>query len=121
MCLLSLVVSCSVSLAAMAPARNAPSLLVRVVEAVSQHPLVNAEVIDLASGQHRFTSARGESQLEWPADGILRLRIRQIGFQFVERTFVRPPEATTVVDTVTVPLDRVAYTLPEVVTTDAGR
>ena len=133
--LFSLVVSCSISVAAFTPALAAPrppipiagpghrtpELLVRVVEAVSQRPLVNAEVIDLASGQHRFTGVQGETQLEWPSSGQLRLRVRQIGFQFVERAFTRAADATAPVDSVTVALDRVAYTLPEVVTTDAGR
>jgi hypothetical protein len=98
-----------------------PVLLVRVEEAVSRRALVNAEVIDLASGQHRFTNERGEAQLEWPNTAALRLRVRQLGFQFVERTFTRAPDDTAAVDSATVALDRVAYTLPEVVTTEAGR
>jgi hypothetical protein len=100
---------------------HASTLLIRVVEGLTRRPLVNAEVIDLAWGHHRFADAHGEARLDWPNAGILRLRVRQLGFQFVERTLTRAQDAMGDVDTVTVALDRVAYTLPELVTRDAAR
>lgn len=94
----------------------APALLVRVVEDVTRQPLPNAEVIDLGSGARRFTNGDGEARLAWPDSGRLRLRVRQLGFQFVDRALVRASVGPSAVDSVTVTLTRVAYTLPRVAT-----
>jgi hypothetical protein len=100
------------------PTASSPSasrLLVRVTERQSHEPLPNAEVIDIGSGQRRLTNAAGETRLDWPATGRLTLRVRQIGFKFVERGIVRPNAAADD-DTVTFALERVAFVLPAVLT-----
>lgn len=100
---------------AVSPARGQPpALRVKVVDDGSQQPLPNAELMDLGSGAHRFTNDRGEAVLPWPGDGRLRLRVRQLGFQFVDRTLVRDANASPASDTITVALRRVAYALPQV-------
>jgi len=86
-------------------------LTVRVLEDGTRQPLPNAEAIDLESGVRRFTNAAGETRLPWPNTGHLRLRIRQLGFQYIDRE-VRRTDATA--DTLTVALVRVAYVLPDV-------
>ena len=91
-------------------------LLVRVVEATSGQPLPNAEIIDLDASSHRFTNGDGEARLSWPDRGRLRLRVRQLGFQFEDRELVRPAAPETVLDTATFALSRVAYMLPDVAT-----
>jgi len=69
------------------PAPSQPSvLLVTVLDSLARYPLVNADVIDLATGQHRFTDERGQARLTWPTDGQLRLRVRQVGYQPRQRT-----------------------------------
>ena len=93
----------------------APALLVRVVEGTSQQPLPNAEVIDLDSGARRFTNGAGETRIAWPEQGRLRLRVRQLGFQFMERELTQP-STDAALDTATFALSRVAYVLPDVAT-----
>ncbi|HUQ79624.1 MAG TPA: hypothetical protein VM076_00730 [Gemmatimonadaceae bacterium] len=99
--------------------QQTPVLLVRVLESASGRTLPNAEVIDLESSARRFTNADGEARLAWPTSGHLRLRVRQLGFQFIERDLTRAPERGAA-DTVTVSLDRVAYALPDVATKATG-
>ena len=95
---------------------SAPVIIVRVVDDASRQPLPNAEVIDVASGVRRFTNGDGEARLMWPDAGRLRLRVRQLGFQFVERDLTRSSTDGLSPDTVTIPLARVAYVLPDVTT-----
>ena len=99
--------------------QQTPVLVVRVRESTSGRPLPNAEVIDLESNARRFTNADGEARLAWPAAGRLRLRVRQLGFQFVDRDLTRASERGAA-DSVTFALERVAYTLPDVATKEAG-
>lgn len=94
----------------------APLLVVRVVEDASRQPLPNAEVIDLDSGAHRFTNAAGEARVPWPDGGRIRLRVRELGFQFTDRELARSAPDGSVLDTVTIALTRVAYILPNVTT-----
>ena len=92
-------------------------LLVKVVDGESSQPLPNAEVIDLDASTRRFTNSEGEARIAWPDRGRLRLRVRQLGFQFEDRELTRPADATAAaVDTATFRLSRVAYTLPNVAT-----
>ena len=93
-----------------------PLLLVRVLEDASRQPLPNAEVIDRETGQSRFTNAEGETRLPFPPSGHLRLRVRQLGFQFVERDVARSTAPDATLDTIAISLARVAYTLPDVTT-----
>jgi hypothetical protein len=97
-----------------AAAAQPAALLVRVLAAESGRALPNVEVLDLASTRPRFTDGPGEAKVPWPSDGRLRLRVRQIGFQFVERS-VQRNELTTR-DTLTILVERVAFALPRVFT-----
>jgi hypothetical protein len=97
-------------------AQQSPVLLVRVLESASGQPLPNAEVIDLESGTRRFTNGDGEARLAWPDRRPLRLRVRQLGFQFEERELTRPTSGSSAPDTSTFALSRVAYVLPDVTT-----
>src|SRR6187397_591729 len=100
--------------------QQAPVLVVRVIEFASQQPLPNAEVIDLESGARRFTNAAGEARVAWPASARLRLRVRQLGYQFVDRDIARVAPGDVVIDTMTVTLGRIAYALPDVATRVTG-
>ncbi|MDQ3950798.1 MAG: carboxypeptidase-like regulatory domain-containing protein, partial [Gemmatimonadota bacterium] len=105
----------------LAPRLAQPSTLtVRVREDATQRPLPNADVVDLGSGTHRFTNDLGEARIVWPAGGSLRLRVRQLGFQMVERTVNRADGSPTA-DTITFALKRVPFVLPSVVTTGTDR
>ena len=61
-------------------------MVVTVVDDLSRRPLPNADVIDLESGRHRLTDEEGKVSLVWPANGILRLRVREVGYKPIERT-----------------------------------
>ena len=100
--------------------RAEPFLVVRVIEETTNRPLPNAEVIEVEAGRRRFTDDRGLAAVPWPASQRLHLRVRQLGFKFVEHTFQRSPDSAAA-DTVTIVLQRVAYALPEVVTREAPR
>ena len=106
---------CSLLMAA-SRASAPPPLVVTVVDEVNQRELPNAEVIDLESTVRRFTNDRGQALIPWPSSGHLRLRIRQLGFKFVDRTVERPPNEQTSSDTLIVVLERVVFALSEVVT-----
>jgi hypothetical protein len=88
----------------------AAALVVQVLDGGTRRPLPNADVLDIGSGTHRLTDARGEARLGWPMSGVLRLRVRQLGYRFVERELRASGAAA---DTVTVALERVAFVLPE--------
>ena len=102
----------ALSLAMPGLVRAQGTLLLRVVDGEGV-ALVNAEVLDQASGAHRFTDERGEARLPWPPEGLLRLRVRQLGFRFAERSLERREVGD---GPVVVTLERVAYALPEVFT-----
>jgi hypothetical protein len=91
--------------------RQGPVLLVRVVDAASGRQLPNAEVATVDDGRRQLTNASGEARVEWPASRTVRLRVRQIGFRFAERT-VRPREGGAA-DTAVFELQRVPIVLPE--------
>lgn len=93
------------------------SLVVRVLSDEFRAPLPNAELIDLVSGRRRFTNEAGEARLTFPPNGELRIRVRQLGFRFQERTLTRPTTAAS--DTAQFVLQRVAWALPSVATTTA--
>ncbi len=89
---------------------QASSVLVRVVDDASKQPLPNAELIDRVNGTRRFTNEAGEARIP-RGPGDLALRVRQIGFQFIDR------EIPASADTATFELKRIAYALPAVQTT----
>jgi hypothetical protein len=91
--------------------RQPSTVTITVVDALGRYPLGNADVIDVASGQHRFTDERGEVRLPWPNSGQLRLRVREVGYQPLARTLERvsaSPESTTFA------MNKVAYVIAPV-------
>ena len=101
---------------AAAQSREGITTVVRVVEALTGRPIQNAEVSLRDAGVRRLTDARGEARLtgapaDAPGPGAPRLlRVRQIGFQFVERSLLLRAGAPA--DTLVVELSRVAVNLP---------
>lgn len=93
-------------------------VIVRVIDAAESAPLVNAEVIDRTTGIGHLTRESGTTSIRMPRADSLALRVRQLGFAFVDLV-VRAGELRESGDTVTVRLERVAYALPSVSTTTA--
>ncbi len=91
--------------------RQPSTLVVTVIDSGARYPLVNADVIDLSTGKHRFTDERGQARLAWPSDGQLRLRVREVGYQPQQRTLrqAATPNAAT-----TFAMNRVAYVISTV-------
>jgi hypothetical protein len=91
--------------------RQPSTVTITVVDAGARYPLGNADVVDLASGQHRFTDERGQVRMAWPNDGQLRLRVREVGYQPIQRTLDR---ATASGETTTFAMSKVAYVISPV-------
>ena len=89
-------------------------LVVHVVDSASRRPLVNAEVS--AAPVRRLTDANGNARFAWPEDGTLKIRVRQIGFRYAERTLHRSSSTAAREDTVVVALRTAAFALPQMVT-----
>lgn len=89
------------------------ALRVTVRDSLSGAALPNAEVIDEEHKVHRFTDDQGQAFIEWPAARRLRLRVRQIGYHAVNRTFAAA-ENGALPDSAIVTLSRLAYVLPTV-------
>jgi hypothetical protein len=87
------------------------TVLITVSDAGAGYPLANADVVDIPSGHHSFTDEHGRARIVWPADGQLRLRIREIGYKPVERTLRR---AEVVGEGATITLSKVAYVIAPV-------
>ena len=85
------------------------TLVVSVVDSLARYPLANADIIDLATGQHRFTDERGQAYLPWPANGQLRIRVREVGYEPRQRTLQRGESTST-----TLEMTKVAYVLSTV-------
>ena len=92
-------------------------LVIRVIDAASRRPLPNAEVRSVDDGRVQLTNAMGEARLAWPPSRTLRLRVRQIGFRFAERT-MRAGEGIAA-DSAVFALERVPIVLPELRATAA--
>jgi hypothetical protein len=90
------------------------TLVVTVIDSGARYPLVNADVIDLSTGQHRFTDERGQARLAWPSDGQLRVRVRQVGYQPRQLT-LRQANVSDGVNTFA--MSRVAYVISTVKST----
>jgi hypothetical protein len=97
-----------------------PGLLVVRVLDTKGVALPNAEVIDLESGAGRFTNDSGLVRMQWPSSRRLRLRVRELGFKPVERLVDASPDSLHH-DSLTVVLERVAFSLPPVVTREDQR
>ena len=101
------------SIATREPAGGAqPStVLVTVVDSSARYPLANADVIDLGTGQHRFTDESGQARIAWPANGALLLKVREVGYQPRQRT-LRQSDASGAA--ATFEMTRVAYVISPV-------
>lgn len=109
--MLAVIAAC---LARSAEAQGTPTLLLRVTDSVSGAPIPNADV--LAATRHGLTDGKGELRVAWPADGRLAVRVRQLGFAFVDRTLTRDAASGRMQDTVVVAMRRAAFALPQVTT-----
>ena len=89
------------------------TLLVRVRDSLSGTPLPNAEVT--AIGRKTLTGPQGQVRIVWPPEGVITLRVRQLGFRYVERTVQRGTSPTATEDTLTIAMQRAAFALPQVV------
>ena len=111
-------VAAAISLVGLSPPGRVPAhrgqtsiLVVTVVDSGAHYPLVNADVIDLVTGQHRFTDEAGRARLTWPSDGQLRLRVREVGYQPQQRTLL---QAVTPNASATFAMNKVAYVISPV-------
>ena len=73
----------------------------------------NAEIT--AASRRGLTDVQGEVRVLYPEDGVLRVRVRQLGFRYVDRTFRRDPSSRSEEDTAVVALVRMGFALPQVV------
>jgi hypothetical protein len=85
-------------------------LVVTMIDSLSRVPLPNADITDLTTGQHRITDEHGRAYLNWPSDGKMRLRVRQVGYQPRQATL----EKTAVGGAITFAMNKVAYVLSDV-------
>ena len=92
------------------------SVTIRVVDDVTHIPLLNAEVIDLATHQGKFTNAHGDASIATNGRDSVRLRVRQIGFEFVDRTLQTSPTSVSRLTPIVVMLHPVSYNLSKVTT-----
>ena len=83
-----------------------------MIDSATRLPLPNAEVS--AERRRGLTDAAGEVRILWPENRQLRVRIRQLGFRYVDRTFTRDAASRTEEDTAVVALSRTAWALPQV-------
>ncbi|MEO8580082.1 MAG: hypothetical protein ABI469_07530 [Gemmatimonadales bacterium] len=91
--------------------RQPSTVVVTVIDAAARYPLANADVIDLATQQHRFTDDHGQARLPWPSDGQLRLRVREVGYQPLQRTLSQNAASE---EAATFALSKVAYVISSV-------
>ena len=97
---------------ARATAPTLPTMLVvRVVDSALRRPLSNAEVT--AGTVRKLTDADGNARFPWPEEGTLRIRVRQLGFRFTQRTVSRGTSLTAREDTLLVTLRPAAFALPQ--------
>ncbi len=92
---------------------------VRVLTQEDDTPLANAEVIDLATGARALTREGGMARARIPAKTSLRLRVRQLGFAYVDLDLERDQLRADGSDTVVVRLRRVPFALPGIATSTA--
>lgn len=109
------IVLCSAFAVSAKTAGQPLTVLISVVDELSRQALTNAEVMDVASGQHRFTDELGKARMPL-SSGTVRIRVRQIGYQPVERTL---ESASITSQGIVVELKRVAYVIPPVLASSA--
>jgi hypothetical protein len=86
--------------------------VIKVVDSLSRRGIGSADIADLRSGVRVRTDAEGEARLQWPADGILSIRVRQLGYVAVTRELRRDAGSNAL----TIAIERVSYVLPPVKT-----
>src|SRR5688572_31620350 len=87
---------------------QARDVSVRITDRGSGLPMPNAEVIDRSSGRTHMTRDSGTVRLAWRGADSMNIRVRQVGYHFVD-TVVTPSQTG---GTVVIALSRVAYALP---------
>jgi hypothetical protein len=87
------------------------TVLVTVIDSAARYPLANADVIDLGGGQHHFTDESGRARVAWPDNGVLLLKVREVGYQPRQRT-LRQLDASG--SNATFEMSRVAYVISPV-------
>jgi hypothetical protein len=97
---------------AMRALRQPSPITIAVVDNLTRRPLANADVIDIETGRHRLTNEDGKVTLSWPANGVLALRIREVGYKPIERTLRAGKDATD--GTATFEMSRTAYVIAPV-------
>jgi len=110
MALLAIVLHMLASATLRAQTPQTQVLIVRVIDSLSRAPLPNADITDLATGQHRITDDHGRTSLSWPSDGKMRLRVREIGYQPRHATL----ERVAVSGEISFAMEKVSYVLPDV-------
>jgi hypothetical protein len=93
------------------------AVVVRVWSAEPREPLPNAEVIDLDTGRRHFTDESGLARVPVSTSEAIRIRVRQLGFRFQERTLASLPSSPH--DTAQFVLERIAWALPSIATTSS--
>lgn len=93
------------------PTRQPSTVVITVVDAGTQQALTNADVTDLLSGQHRITDEQGQARIDWPADGQLKLRVRELGYKPIVRAIQRDDASR---ETASFAMSRVAYVVSDV-------
>ena len=91
--------------------RQPSTVTITVIDIGGRYALTNADVTDLATGQHHLTNEYGQARLAWPSDGQLRLRIREVGYKPVTRTLQRDAASA---EATTFALSKVAYVISPV-------
>jgi hypothetical protein len=109
----------STALSTAARAQTPATLLVRVRDSLSGAPLPNAEV--MAIGKKTLTGPKGEVHIAWPAEGVLFVRVRQLGFRYEQRTVQRGTSPTATEDTITIRMQRAPFALPQMTTVAHAR
>ena len=97
---------------------QAHPLVVRVVDESARRPIPNSEieVTDAQTRVRQLADSNGVARIRMAISGPVRVRVRQLGFKPVERT-VDAGDAT-LADSLVIALERIAYALPPVTTTD---
>jgi len=94
----------------LAHSRQPATIVITVVDSLARYPLANADVINLATGEHRFTDELGQTYFTWPSSGELRLRVREVGYQPRQQTL----QQRVAGGATTVAMSKVAYVLSTV-------
>jgi hypothetical protein len=97
-------------------AASPTAVIVQVVNDLTHDPLPSAQVIDVSIQRGAFTNTAGEVSIATAGRDSVRLRVRQVGFEFVERTFAIPTSSGSQPARILVPLHPISYSLPKVTT-----